>query len=372
MTIASTPTPAAPAPTEVAPEALDAAIDSVFGPAEDGTGAELEAEAAPAKPAPAKVKAKPAPAEAPRGTEVGAEEVAADGEAAEEEGAEVVDELDYDALVKVAEERAGKREAKSGTEVKLRELETTNAELQRKTAEAQQAVDVVTRLRTMAKDDPIALLEAIGVKGDGLVSFLQNGHKQAINRAGFHQAKTLEQLQAENAQLKAEFAELKTGVPQQLEQAAVSQVHARNQREFVALTEASEAFPFLALEAPANRIAHAREAAEALAAAGHQNVTHELVAKVAEGRLRKEFTRKQALLKGSSTGDLPDSEVVAQEGGGAAARRPQVNGSARRGAPRTITSQHASSPPDYRSMSEAERQSAADREIKTIFFNADA
>lgn len=354
MTTTATPTPSATegaaAPTAT-PEATEAAaIEAVFGPSDDGAadeGGEAAEEAAVAP---------------------DAQQADATQQAATEDGGEAADELDYDALVKVAEERAGKREAKSAHEVRARELETQVAERDARLAALQRDADVTARLRGMAKDDPLALLETMGITGDRLVSFLQNGHKQAINRSGFQQAQTLEQLKAVVEQQQAKISELETGVPQRIEQHAVSQAQMSAQREFVALTEGSEAFPFLAMEPPEARINAAREAHAALVAADHKHISHEIVAKVAESRLRKAFQSKRDLIEGRASTANEADDVVAQEGGGAAGRRSQVNGSARKGAPRTITAQHAASPPDYRSMSEAERDSAAEREIRSLFF----
>ncbi len=366
------------APADSTPDA-DAVFEDVFGYADGEAEAEEEAAEAPA-PAPAKPAAKPAPKSAPRGTvepagdedaeddDTADEDEEAESEDEDEDEEEEVDELDYDHLSKVAAERAGKRESKSGADAKVRELEQTVAELQRSQTESQTAVAVLNKLRGMEKNDPLALLETMGITGDKLVAFLQTGHRQAINRAGFKQAQTVEEMKAQIDAQAAEIEALKTGVPRKIEQSQLEAQWEQNRREFVAITEESEAFPFLAAEAPESRILAAQEAVQVLVAAGHKKPSHEVVAKVAESRLRKQFEKKAALLGKRVVADESSDEGVAQAGGGAAAKRSQTNGSsAKKRAPSTVTQTAAASPPDPRKMSAAELAAEADRVVAEIF-----
>lgn len=375
MTIAANPN--AGAQDGAAPADSTAADDTVFadifGLDDGGTEAEEEAAEAPAAAKPAKAAAKPAP----RGTvEPAADEDAEDEGAAdedeeaegEEEGEEEVDELDYDHLSKVAAERAGKRESKSGADAKVRELEQQLAELSRAQTESQTAVAVLNKLRGMEKNDPLALLETMGITGDKLVAFLQTGHRQAINRAGFKQAQTVEEMKAQIEAQAAEIEALKTGVPKKIADSQLEAQWEQNRREFVAITEESEAYPFLAAEAPESRILAAQEAVQVLVAAGHKKPSHEVVAKVAESRLRKQFEKKAALLGKRVVADESSDEGVALAGGGAAAKRSQTNGSsAKKRAPSTVTQTAAASPPDPRKMSAAELAAEADRVVAEIF-----
>jgi hypothetical protein len=239
---------------------------------------------------------------------------------------------DLDKLRQVALERAQAREAKQAEatlEARLKQVETESAS-------NRQAAEAFRRMQAMGKEDPIALIEALGIDP---VPFLQSGHRQAINREGHTMAQKLDQALARIAELEGHVEQ----VPQHLEAQKRAQVNERARREFVAITEAADKFPFLAIEPAESRLGLAQEMANILIEAG-EDVTHERVAGLAESKLRRDYERKAAALGHK----LDTSSPATSEGG-----------SARRQSPKTITNQLSAELPASREPTPAERDRAA-------------
>lgn len=341
-------------PTITAPERVvgpeaDALADKLFGlaPAE---APEAEAEAAP-EPAPAERRVAIEPD--PPGTATVPEEEPAEETPAEPEV------LDLEALRAVAEKRKGTREQKSAAEQRARELEGRLQEIEQRAAADRQAADALRRMQQMGKSDPIGLLETLGID---VVPFLQNGHRQAIDRQGHRQKTEVEQLKETVAQLQAQVAEAKQLPVELAQHQQRSAEAARHRQEFVALTETSSDFPLLAAEAASDRLQLAQQAAEALVEAGIEDISHALVAKTVEKTLRARLEKQTAALGRVTPAEEPND--AGQSGRAAPSGR---NTSSPQSRPRTLRQTHAAEPASPREKTPQERERAAEAILSRMF-----
>lgn len=267
-------------------------------------------------------------------------------------------------LRKVAAKQAHKREERGQDAARVRELEARLAALEanpKSNPGDVEAAAAFRKMQTMAKDSPIDLLEALGVD---VVSFLQSGHRQALDRQGHSTARTIETLSAQLKAAKEEIAEIKAGVPQKFEERELREAQSRNQREFFALTSNVETYPLLAAEDPADQLRLAGEAVAALGEAGYNRITHKLVADVVEKTLRDEHERRTAALGRGATSKSSETQP-AQDGGDSTAKGRRTTG--KTGAATTLSNAMAAEGTSDREMTPRERETADRRTIAKIF-----
>lgn len=276
-----------------------------------------------------------------------ATEAVSEAETTSEEPAEAGKAPDLEKLRAIAAERAKAREQKGSEAGKARELEARLAQVEAQAAADRQAAEAFRQMQRMGKQDPIALIEALGMDP---VPFVQSAHRQAINREGFTVQQKLDAALARIEQLEGRVEE----VPRALQTQQRAEVNNTARREFIAITSAPEVFPFLAIEPPESRLVLAQEMANVLMEA-EEPVSHERVAQLAEAHLRQQYEIKAAAL--ARVGKAPGSNDTALEGG-AAASTGRSNGHGRP-SPKTISNSMAAEAPAAREKTPQERERTA-------------
>lgn len=267
-------------------------------------------------------------------------------EGGEKPAEKVEDPLDFEALRKVAAQRAADRAAKEGVRQEAT-LQDRLTALEAETASLKTDAERFRQLQKMADASPIALMEALGLDP---VQVAQNLHREAINREGFVANKTAAQLAAEVADLKARLDEVQ-GTQKNLTVAEQNARAAANRREFVALTEDAEHFPLLAAEQPETRLEMTTEAVRLLVEAD-QPITHEAVAKVIESKLRADLQRRMEAL----------GLTVPQAPAASAKKRPSAKASSV-----TLDNSLSGADPAERPKTERERERAAEKLAAKLF-----
>lgn len=269
---------------------------------------------------------------------------------------------DLGELRKIATGLAAKRAQQGQDAVKVRELETRLQQIEQQRQQDAADAAALRKLRTMARDSPIDLLDTLGID---VVPFLQNGHHQALDREGHKRRVEAARLAEENARLAKRVDELGESVPKLLEQREEARALEARQQAFTQLTSDAAAYPLLSSEEPPDRLAFATRAVELLLDAGYteQQITHKRVADTVEATLRKEFERRSAALGRVQAAGA--AEDTAGDGGRVPAQG-RVATPARR-TPTTITQQMAAEVPNDREMTQSERERAANRQIAKMF-----